>query len=145
MNFEAAEAFIPSASFLNKGRAMSQQTIMVVEDTDDIRLLIKMVLEMKGYRVVEAANGKEAIERAVEDQPHLILMDLSMPVMDGWEATRQLRLLEPMRGVPIVGLSAHCHGERRELAIRTGCNDCIAKPVDEVVLNRILSEFLPAH
>ena len=121
---------------------MSQQTILVVEDTDDIRQLIKLALEMKGYRVVEAANGKEAIERAVEARPHLILMDLSMPVMDGWEATLQLRRLEQTRETPIVGLSAHCHGERRQLAIRSGCNDCIPKPVDDSVLNKILSEFL---
>lgn len=124
---------------------MSQQTILVVEDTDDIRLLMQMILEMKGYRVLVAANGVEAIERALEGQPHLILMDLSMPVMDGWEATRQLRLIEHLRETPIVGLSAHCHGERRELAIRAGCNDCIAKPIDNVVLNKILSEFLIKH
>lgn len=123
---------------------MSQQTILIVEDSEDIRLLIKMVLEMKGYRVVEAADGRQAIERALNEQPHLILMDLSMPVMDGWEATRQLRQLEQTRGVPIVGLSAHCFGERRQLAIRVGCNDCIPKPVDDQVLNTILAEFLPA-
>ena len=121
---------------------MSQQTILVVEDTDDIRLLIKVSLEMKGHRVVEAANGREAVERAVEARPHLILMDLSMPVMDGWEATQQLRRLEQTRGIPIVGLSAHCRGEGLELAIRSGCNDCISKPVDDNVLNKILSEFL---
>ena len=63
---------------------MSQQTILLVEDSDDIRLLMKMVLEMKGYRVIEAANGRQAIERALEERPQLILMDLSMPVMDGW-------------------------------------------------------------
>jgi CheY-like chemotaxis protein len=124
---------------------MSQQTIMVVEDSDDIRLLIKMLLELKGYRVLEAVNGRQAIERALEEQPQLILMDLSMPVMDGWEATRQLRRLEQTREVPIVGLSAHCYGERRDLAIRVGCNDCIPKPVDDHILNKILSEFLAVH
>lgn len=68
-----------------------------------------------------------------------------MPVMDGWEATRQLRQLEQVREVPIVGLSAHCYGERRELAIRAGCNDCIPKPVDNSVLNGILTEYLTVH
>lgn len=124
---------------------MPQQTIMVVEDSDDIRLLLKMVLELKGYRVLEAADGRQAIERALVEPLQLILMDLSMPVMDGWEATRQLRQLEQTRDVPIVGLSAHCYGERRELAIRVGCNDCISKPVDDQILNRILSEFLTVH
>lgn len=124
---------------------MSQQTILLVEDSDDIRLLMKIILEMKGFRVLEATNGRQAIERALEERPQLILMDLSMPVMDGWEATRQLRQLEQTRDVPIVGLSAHSYGERRELAIRAGCNDCISKPVDELALNRILSEFLTIH
>jgi CheY-like chemotaxis protein len=124
---------------------MFQQTILLVEDSDDIRLLLKMVLEMKGYRVAEAANGKQAIERALQELPDLILMDLSMPVMDGWEATRQLRRYERLREVPIVGLSAHCYDERRELAIRIGCNDCIPKPVDNHVLDGILSKYLSAH
>jgi two-component system cell cycle response regulator DivK len=124
---------------------MAQQTILVVEDSDDIRMLMKMLLEMKGHRVVEATNGRQAIERALKEQPQLILMDLSMPVMDGWEATRQLRLLDQFREVPIVGLSAHCHDEPRAVAIRAGCNDCISKPVDDQVLDRILSEFLPAR
>lgn len=124
---------------------MSHQTILVVEDSDDIRLLMKIVLEMKGYRVLEAMNGKQAIEQAVHERPQLILMDLSMSVMDGWEATRQLRLLEQTRDIPIVGISAHCYGERRELAIKAGCNDCIPKPLDELALNRILSELLTRH
>lgn len=121
---------------------MTQQTILLVEDSDDIRLLLKIILEIKGYRVLEAADGQQALERALEEPLQLILMDLSMPVMDGWEATRQLRLLEQTREVPIVGLSAHCYGERRELAIRVGCNDCIPKPVNDLVLDGILSTFL---
>jgi two-component system, cell cycle response regulator DivK len=124
---------------------MNQQIVLVVEDSTDIRLFIKMLLERKGYRVLEATNGRQAIERALEELPHLILMDLSMPVMDGWEATRQLRQLEQTRHVPIVGLSAHCHDEPREVAIRAGCDDCISKPVDDQVLDRILSDFLPGH
>jgi CheY-like chemotaxis protein len=121
---------------------MSKQTILVVEDSDDIRGMMRAILEMDGYLILEAANGQQAIERALEGQPNLILMDLSMPVMDGWEATRKLRLLNHMREVPIIGLSAHCHDEPRELAIKAGCNDCIAKPIDEDVLNGILSEYL---
>lgn len=121
---------------------MAQNTILLVEDSEDIRLLMKMILEMRGHRVVEAADGGEAIKRSLEERPQLILMDLSMPVMDGWEATRRLRLLEQTRDVPIVGLSAHCHDEPRELAIRAGCDDCISKPVDEGLLDDILARFL---
>jgi two-component system, cell cycle response regulator DivK len=133
----------PSLHFLNKrGWFMSHQTILIVEDSDDIRLLMKAVLELKGYRVIEAADGQQALKLALETPPQLILMDLSMPVLDGWEATRQLRQLEHLREVPIVGLSAHCYGERRDLAIRVGCNDCLPKPVDEQMLDRILSRFV---
>lgn len=122
---------------------MTRQPILIVEDSDDIRHMMKFMLEMKGHRVAEAANGREALERAGEEHPRLILMDLSMPVMDGWEATRRLREIEQTRDVPIVGLSAHCQGERRELAIRAGCDDCIPKPVDGDVIDSILSRFLP--
>jgi CheY-like chemotaxis protein len=124
---------------------MTPKTILLVEDSDDIRLLMKMILEMKGHRVVEAINGQQALERASQENLQLILMDLSMPVMDGWEATRRLRQLEKLRDVPIVGLSAHCHDHLREAAIRAGCNDCIPKPVDEEVLSGILKEFLNEH
>ena len=121
---------------------MTRKTILLVEDSEDIRLLMKLILEKKGHRVVEAADGGEAIKRSLEERPQLILMDLSMPVMDGWEATRRLRLLEETRHVPIVGLSAHCRDEPRELAIRAGCDDCVAKPVDERLLDEILARFL---
>jgi CheY-like chemotaxis protein len=124
---------------------MYQQTIMVVEDSTDIRVLLKMVLEVKGYRVLEAENGQQAVETALKERPELILMDLSMPVMDGWEATRQLRNYECLRDVPVIGLSAHCNGEKRELALRSGCNDCIMKPLDPPTLNKVLSEYLTVH
>jgi two-component system cell cycle response regulator DivK len=99
---------------------MTRQTILVVEDSDDIRHMMKFMLEMKGLRMVEAVNGREAIERALGESPQLILMDLSMPVMDGWEATRKLRQYEPTREVPIVAISAHCREEQREQALRAG-------------------------
>ena len=124
---------------------MSQQTILVVEDSDDIRLLLKMALEMKGYRVVEAADGRQAIERAVKEGPQLILMDLSMPLMDGWEATRKLRQLEQFRETPIVAVSAHGSGMMRAAAIQAGCDAVFQKPVDNHAMDRILSEYLVIH
>lgn len=142
MNYEAARASTPAAYFLRQGTAVTRQPILVVEDSDDIRVLIKFMLEMKGHRVVEATNGREALERAGEEPPQLILMDLSMPVMDGWEATRRLRQMELTRGVPIVGVTAHCRDEGRELALRAGCDECIPKPLDEDALDSILSRYL---
>jgi CheY-like chemotaxis protein len=120
----------------------SKATILIAEDTADIRSLIKLILEMKGYRVVEAEHGKEALELAPQHKPDVIFMDLNMPVLDGWEATRQLRQIPEMRGTPIIGLSAHCKGEWHREAIAAGCDDCIQKPIEERVLDKILSRFL---
>lgn len=116
-------------------------TILLAEDSDDIRYLLKMVLEMKGCRVLEAADGQQALERAPQLKPDLILMDLNMPVLDGWEATRRLRQMAEMQGTPIIGLSAHCQGEWYQEAIAAGCEDCIQKPIDNEALDKILSRF----
>lgn len=124
---------------------MYQQTILLVEDSDDIRLMLKLALEMKGYRVIEATNGKQAVEYALQKSPELILMDLTMPVMDGWEATRRLRQYDRLRDVPIVAVSAHASDHLGEVAIKSGCNACIPKPVDDHVLDRVLSEYLTVH
>jgi two-component system, cell cycle response regulator DivK len=102
----------------------------------------KMILEMKGYRVVEAADGKQAFARVLEEHPDLILMDLGMPVMNGWEATRHLRGNLDIQEIPIVGLSAHCEDDWYEEAIEAGCNECIQKPIDDVALDKVLSQFL---
>jgi len=124
---------------------MYQHTVLVAEDSDDLRALMKTVLQMKGYRVTEAADGRQAVESALLEHPDLILMDLSMPVMDGWEATRQLRRYELTREVPIVAVSAHCREEQRELAISAGCDECIPKPVDYEALDRMLARLLVIH
>jgi len=117
-------------------------TILVAEDTEDIRHLVKLMLEIKGCQVLEAVHGKQAIELAPEHQPDLILMDLRMPVLDGFEATRRLRQIPETRKIPIVGLSAHCDDGWHEAAIAAGCDDCIMKPIEERVLAEILSRFL---
>ena len=117
-------------------------TVLIVEDSDDIRRLMKMVLEIKGYRVLEAINGRQAVERAPLEKPDLILMDLSMPVLNGWEATRQLRLLDETRETPIVAVSAYCGDAKHEDALAAGCNACMHKPIDNQKLDEILSRFL---
>jgi CheY-like chemotaxis protein len=122
--------------------AAPQPTILIAEDSDDIRLLLKMFLEMRGYRVVEAEHGQQAVERAAREKPDLILMDLSMPVLNGWEATRQLRQVAELRDTPIVALSAHCHDATRQEALDAGCQACVQKPVDDKTLDKILSQFL---
>lgn len=120
--------------------------ILVAEDYDDIRNLIKMLLQNKGHRVMEAANGQEAVELAARERPDLILMDLNMPIMDGIEATHALRERSEMAQVPIVAVTAHCgDGDWERKARAAGCDDCVAKPVNFDVLDNVLARFLPKN
>ena len=107
---------------------MCEKTVLVVEDEEDIRLLLRAVLESEGYRVVEATTGKEAVDTAAELVPRLILMDISLPLLDGLSATRQIKAQETLRDVPIIAVSAYHTARRR--AVRAGCDDLIGKPVD---------------
>jgi len=104
--------------------------ILVVDDDEMNRDMLSRRLLRKGYEVVLAVNGVEAIERAVADRPELILMDLSMPVLDGYEATRRLKADEGTAGIPIIGLSAHAMVGDREKALAAGCDDYDTKPVE---------------
>jgi CheY-like chemotaxis protein len=100
--------------------------ILIAEDFADTRLMIKMVLEMKGHRVVEAANGREAVEIATRERPHLILMDLNMPVMDGIAAAERLREQPETAMVPTIAVTAHCRDAAwRERALQAGCVECV--------------------
>ncbi|HYN41252.1 MAG TPA: response regulator [Thermoanaerobaculia bacterium] len=104
--------------------------ILVVDDDEMNRDMLSRRLLRKGYEVVLAVNGVEAIEKAVADRPELILMDLSMPVLDGYEATRRLKAEAVTAGIPIIGLSAHAMVGDREKALAAGCDDYDTKPVE---------------
>jgi CheY-like chemotaxis protein len=106
-----------------------QKTVLVVDDYDDVRLVTRRALESFGYRVLEAASGAEAVRVAQADSPDLILMDLSMPAMDGFATIHQLRRLLGLRDVPVIAVSAHTAKEIREDALAAGCRDFITKPV----------------
>ena len=106
-----------------------QKTVLVVDDYDEVRLVTKRALEMCGYRVLEAASGTEAVRVAQAESPDLILMDLSMPAMDGFATIHQLRKLLGLRDVPVIAVSAHASREIREDALAAGCLDFITKPV----------------
>lgn len=121
------------------------ETVMVVDDSEDIRELISMRLRGKGYRVVEAGNGREAVELAPQVHPALILMDLSMPVLDGYEATRQIHERPQQRDVPVVAVSAFCDPHNRQRALDAGCVECLCKPVDFGALDGILRTHLYAR
>ena len=115
-------------------------TIMVVEDFDDARAAMKLVLELMGYRVLEAANGLEAVMLARWDVPELILMDLSMPVLDGYEATRRILAGQ---AVPIIAVSALTDNGVRQEAAEAGVVDFVPKPVDFDHIERILDRYVP--
>lgn len=126
-------------------RATESRTVLVVDDHEDIRMLLGLRLQMKGCRVVEAANGREAVELAPKIRPDLILMDLSMPVLDGYEATRQIRAQPTLRDVPIIAVSAYCDAHNASKALAAGCADCVTKPVDFVLLDGMITKHLQTH
>jgi len=121
-------------------------TLLIAEDDEDNRFTLKVLLEMRGYRVLTAANGQEAISIAEREHPRLILMDLRMPVLNGLAATRQLRQhADPcVRQIPILALSAYDPAQHRAVAIAAGCNDYVTKPIDYDRLEKLIETFLPA-
>ena len=121
------------------------ETVMVVDDSDDIRQLICLGLRCKGYLVLEAANGEEAVELATRSHPGLILMDLSMPVMDGFEATRRIKALPGYCDVPVVAISAFCDPSNKHKALEAGCVECVSKPIDFPSFDSLVSRYLQSH
>ena len=119
-------------------------TVMVVDDNEDLREMLRYMVERLGYRVVEAENGREAVELAQHRCPDLILMDLSMPVMDGLAATRLLRKMEEFYHVPIVAVSANRRELSQTAALAAGCNEYLTKPVNLHQLHSLLGTWLPA-
>ena len=115
---------------------------MVVEDTEDNRFMMRRLLEMTGYRVVEARNGEEAVVVAREETPALILMDLSLPVIDGLAATRLIRQLSGFEETPIVAVSAHDSVDFKADALDAGCNSYITKPIDYSELEKLIARLL---
>ncbi len=120
----------------------SNRTIMVVEDYDDTRMLLKQGLEMLGYSVLEASNGQEAVDIADRERPDLILMDLDLPILDGIAATQRIRQQEHMESVPIVAVTAYPLSYSRVKAFAKGCNEYMPKPIDMSELARVVNRYL---
>lgn len=104
--------------------------ILVVDDNQDNRELVVKVLKKHGYRTSEAVDGEEALALAEKERPDLILMDISLPGLDGYETTRRLQGMESCRNIPVVALTAHAMKGDREKALAAGCCDYITKPVN---------------
>jgi CheY-like chemotaxis protein len=117
--------------------------ILYVEDNDDNVYVVKNRLTRWGHTVLVAVDGRQGIEMAVAERPDLILMDLSLPVLDGWEATRRLKAAAETKAVPIIALSAHAMAGDREKAIDAGCDDFDTKPVDFIRLRGKIDALAP--
>ncbi len=117
------------------------KTVLVVEDFEDNRFMMRRLLEMSGYRVVEAVNGQQAVEAAAAERPDLILMDLSLPVLDGLAATRRIREQDGLGRVPIVAVSAHDSADFHAEALAAGCNEYVTKPIDFDQLVQLLDRL----
>jgi CheY-like chemotaxis protein len=117
--------------------------ILYVEDNEDNVYMLKRRLERAGFEVVVAADGEQGVALARDRRPDLILMDLSLPVLDGWEATRRLKGSEETRAIPIIALSAHAMPGDREKALEAGCDDYDAKPVNLPSLLAKIRALLP--
>ena len=114
------------------------QKILLVEDQEDIRLSLATRLKNRGYDVVVAADGAEGVAQALKEIPDLILMDLELPEIDGWEATRRLKAQMNTQHIPIIALTAHARSYDRQKALETGCDDHDIKPIE---FPRLLSKI----
>ena len=104
--------------------------ILLVEDNEDNRDMLSRRLERKGFEVILAVDGQDGINKANSKMPNLILMDMSLPVMDGWEATKILKGNPETASIPVIALTAHAMSSDREKAIEAGCDDYDTKPID---------------
>jgi CheY-like chemotaxis protein len=123
----------------NSVKAILSPTVLVADDSRDTRMMLKRAFELKGYRVLEAENGREVLALTSQDCPSLLLIDLNMPELDGLETVKNLRNLEgTCEQVPIVAITAFDVYGMKEAALETGCNDYIRKPFHLDELDRVL-------
>ncbi|MGE5217039.1 MAG: response regulator [Chloroflexota bacterium] len=120
---------------------MAKKKILVVDDTEWNRDLLVQLLE-DDYTVVEAVDGEKGVKAAERDKPDLILMDLGMPVMDGWEATRRIKANGALKHIPIIAVTSHAMVGDEIEARKAGCDDYLPKPIDETALIEKIKKFL---
>jgi two-component system cell cycle response regulator DivK len=118
------------------------RTILIVEDSDDARYFMRLALEQRGYLIVEAENGERAVEVAQRERPDIILMDLSLPILDGIAATEKIRASEGLSGIPIIAVTAHQETDFRAGAKAAGFDAYVTKPIDSDFLGDLIEGLL---
>ena len=119
--------------------------ILYVEDNDDNVFMLSVRLERRGFDVIVAKDGEEGIDKAQSEKPELILMDLNLPIVDGWEATRRLKANSETQEIPVIAISSHAMAGDRETALKAGCDDYDTKPIDFPRLLGKIKALLPAE
>jgi len=121
---------------------MSTATILYIEDNFDNRLLVRRVLEIEGYRVIEAEDGIQALDHLRSETPDLIIVDINLPDMDGYEVTTRLKQIPSMAKVPVIAMTANVMKGDREKTLAAGCDGYISKPIDIDSLPDQIAKFL---
>jgi CheY-like chemotaxis protein len=124
-----------------KGKIMAKKTILVVDDTDWNRDLLVQLLE-EDYTILQAVDGADGVRMAAEHKPDLILMDLGMPIMDGWEATRTIKANDALKNIPIIAVTSHAMVGDEIDARKAGCDDYLSKPIDDEALIQKIKRFI---
>jgi len=119
------------------------QRILIVEDTEDNRKIIRDLLTASGYELIEALNGEEGVTLAAQERPDLVLMDIQLPVIDGYEATRRIRAIPELAKVPIIAVTSYALSGDEAKARAAGCDGYVAKPFSPRQLLAKIREFLP--
>lgn len=122
----------------------AKKTVLLVEDNEDNLVVYRTILEHVGYRVIEARDGEEGVAAARRHRPDIVLMDISIPKIDGWEATQRLKADEDTRAIPIIALTAHALEEDRQKAKDAGCDGYLAKPVEPRRVVQEVEKFVGA-
>ena len=117
--------------------------ILIVEDNEMNRDMLSRRLERRGFAIVMAVDGQQGVDMARSEKPDLILMDMSLPVMDGWTATQTIKAVAELAGIPVIALTAHAMAGDREKAMGAGCDDYDTKPIELPRLLEKIGKFLP--
>jgi CheY-like chemotaxis protein len=121
---------------------MSKGRVLIVEDNMDTYELVRFILEKNGYEVFLAVNGRDGVNAATKQKPDLIVMDLSMPEMDGWTATRLIKENKQTSSIPLIALTAHVLPGDRQRAVDSGCDEFITKPMDLLELVETVNRWV---